>query len=256
MTGAMLMAGAALFLFMNAWFIYAVIRKRNDIADVAWGLGFIVVAWVTFPYGDWSARSLIVNIFVTMWGIRLAWHIARRHVRTSEDARYAEWRKTWTYVALRSYVQIFLLQGVLLFIIALPIMLINSSAPSPMGPLSYLGIAVWCAGFAIEAIADRQLRSFLRLPENKGHIMQRGLWAYSRHPNYFGEVTQWWGIFLLSATLPLGIFMIISPLTITLLILFVSGVPLLEKKYAGRPEFEDYKKRTSIFVPLPPKKPA
>ena len=109
------------------------------------------------------------------------------------------------------------------------------------------GLIVWIFGFYFESTADKQLSNHIKNPANKGKLMTTGLWKYSRHPNYFGEVTQWWGIFLLSSSL----FTIISPLTITLLILFVSGIPLLEKKYEGRPDWEEYKKKTSIFIPLP-----
>lgn len=249
MTSPYVAAALALFLFVNAWFAVALALKRNDVADIAWGLGFVLVGWTAFAFSDHSARSVLVNALVTAWGVRLAWHIARRNARKPEDARYAAWRQEWTWFRLRSYVQIFLLQGVLLYIIALPMLFIHATPASALTVLDAAGVVVWLAGFFFEAIADAQLKRFLRDPANKGKIMDRGLWAYSRHPNYFGEVTQWWGVFLLVLPLPYGFMTVVGPLTITLLILFVSGVPLLEKKYAGRPDFEAYKKRTSVFVP-------
>lgn len=249
MTSPYVAAALALFLFVNAWFAVALALKRNDVADIAWGLGFALVGWTAFAFSDLSARSVLVNALVTAWGLRLAWHIARRNARKPEDARYAAWRQEWTWFRLRSYVQVFLLQGVLLYIIALPMLFIHAAPASALTVLDAAGVVVWLAGFFFEAIADAQLKRFLRDPANKGKIMDRGLWAYSRHPNYFGEVTQWWGVFLLALPLPYGFMTVVGPLTITLLILFVSGVPLLEKKYAGRPDFEAYKKRTSVFVP-------
>ncbi len=142
----------------------------------------------------------------------------------------------------------------LLFLISLPILLVNKSVGVPIGIMGLLGIIVWTIGFYFESVGDAQLKMFVSNPENKGKVMQTGLWRLSRHPNYFGEVTQWWGIWLITLTGITWWVGILGPLTITTLILFVSGVPLLEKKYAGRPEFEDYKKRTSVFFPLPPRK--
>lgn len=249
MTSPSVAAALALFAFVNAWFAVAVVLKRNDVADVAWGLGFVLVGWVAFAFSEHSTRSLLVNALVTAWGLRLAWHIARRNLKKPEDSRYAEWRRTWKHFLLRSYLQVFVLQGILLYLIALPVLFVHASRSSPLGIADAAGTIVWIAGFLFEFVADRQLKTFLADPSNKGRLMDRGLWAYSRHPNYFGEVTQWWGVFLLAAGLPYGFMTVVGPLTITLLILFVSGVPLLEKKYAGRPDFEAYKKRTSVFVP-------
>lgn len=243
----------ALFLYMSAWFIVACLLRRNDIADIAWGLGFVLMSWLAFSFSEMSLRSVLVNILVTIWGLRLAWHIARRNLRKPEDSRYAAWRATWKHFYLRSYFQIFLLQGVFLYVILLPVLFIHASASESLHLLDALGVMIWVIGFFFESVGDRQLKDFLKDPANKGKIMDQGLWAYSRHPNYFGEVLQWWGIFLLAASLPYGYLTIVSPVTITLLILFVSGVPILEKKYAGRPDFEAYKKRTSMFIPLPPR---
>lgn len=243
----------ALLLYMNICFIVAVFLKRNDLADIAWGLGFVLMSWIAFFFSEHSARSLLVNVLLSIWGLRLTWHITRRNLRKPEDSRYAAWRATWKHVYLRSYLQIFMLQGVFLYIILFPVLFIHASAPVPLQILDAVGAAIWVVGFAFESVGDRQLKDFLRDPVNKGKIMDKGLWAYSRHPNYFGEVTQWWGIFLLAVPLPGGIVTIVGPLTITMLILFVSGVPLLEKKYTGRPDFEAYKQRTSMFIPLPPR---
>lgn len=243
----------ALFLSMSAWFIVACLLKRNDVADIAWGLGFVLMSWLTYALSEQSARSLLVNVLVTIWGLRLAWHITRRTRRKPEDSRYAAWRATWKFFYVRSFFQIFLLQGFFLYVILLPALFIHASAPTSLHILDIIGAIIWAIGFFFESVGDRQLKDFLKDPAHKGKIMDQGLWAYSRHPNYFGEVLQWWGIFLLASSLPYGYLTIVSPVTITLLILFVSGVPMLEKKYAGRPDFEAYKKRTSMFIPLPPR---
>jgi steroid 5-alpha reductase family enzyme len=196
-----------------------------------------------------------VNSMVTIWGVRLSWYIYNRNKNKSEDSRYLEWRKTWKNFYLRSFFQVFLLQGIFLFLISLPVIFINSSVSNSFGSVSIAGLLVWGLGFYFESTGDRQLKKFISNPVNKGKLMDRGLWRYSRHPNYFGEVTQWWGIFVIALSISGSLFTIVGPITITTLILFVSGIPLLEKKYTDRLDFEEYKKRTSIFIPLPPRKP-
>lgn len=239
--------------YMTFWFVISVIKKRNDVADIAWGLGFVLMAWLSFFLAGYSFKALLVNSLVTIWGLRLALHIYNRNKNKPEDSRYLEWRKAWKNFYLRSYLQVFLLQGIFLFLISLPVIYINLSVSSGFGIFEVLGLVVWVTGFYFESTGDRQLKEFVSNPVNKGKLIDKGLWRYSRHPNYFGEVTQWWGIFIIALSVPASFFTIIGPLTITTLILFVSGVPLLEKKYAGRTDFEEYKKRTSVFFPLPPK---
>jgi len=243
----------SLFFYMTFWFIVSIIKKRNDVADIAWGLGFVLIAWLSFFISGFSLKALIVNSLVSVWGLRLALHIYNRNKSKLEDSRYLEWRKTWKNFYLRSFLQVFLLQGIFLFLISLPVMFINHSVTNDFGILSIAGLLIWGLGFYFESIGDRQLKTFISNPANKGKLMDRGLWRYSRHPNYFGEVTQWWGIFVIALSVPGSLFTIIGPLIITILIIFVSGIPLLEKKYAGRPDFEEYKKRTSVFIPLPPR---
>lgn len=249
-----LILAVTLLCYMSFWFVVSVIKKRNDVADIAWGLGFVLLAWLSFFISGFSIKALLVNGLVTIWGLRLALHIYSRNKNKPEDPRYLEWRKTWNYFYLRSYLQVFLLQGLLLYLISLPVIFINHSVSEGFGILEIAGFFVWVIGFYFESTGDRQLREFISNPENKGKLMDRGLWRYSRHPNYFGEVTQWWGIFIVALSVPGSFFTVIGPFTITVLILFVSGIPLLEKKYEGRPDFEEYKKRTSAFFPLPRKK--
>lgn len=248
-----LILALTLFCYMAGWFAVAVVKKRNDVADMAWGLGFPLMGWLAFSMSDFSGRALIADILVTIWGVRLASHIYRRNKGKPEDRRYLAWRQEWKHFYMRSFLQVFMLQGLFLFIIVLPTIFINQAAVPGIRWWDVLGLMVWLTGFYFEVVGDKQLANFLKNPANKGKIMQEGLWKYSRHPNYFGEVTMWWGIFLMAASLPNGIYTMIGPITITILILFVSGVPLLEKKYAGRADFEIYKKRTSVFLPLPQK---
>lgn len=247
----------ALFAYMSLWFVVSLIKKRNDVADIAWGLGFVLMAWVSFvlPGNPVGSRGLIVGLLVTAWGIRLAWHIYLRNKGKTEDYRYLAWRKEWgKWFYIRSYFQVYILQGVFLFLISVPVFLIHKENGAALGVLDLIGLCVWVMGFFFEVVGDAQLSKFIKNPNNKGKLMQAGLWSYTRHPNYFGEVTQWWGIWLISLSVPLGWVGIIGPITITFLILKVSGIPLLEKKMAEKPEFAEYKSRTSIFIPLPPKK--
>jgi steroid 5-alpha reductase family enzyme len=248
-------AALIVFVFMTLAFVVSVIRKRNDFADTAWGIGFIVVAVSTLLLiGTYYEKQLLVTGLVTLWGLRLAGHIYLRNRGRKEDHRYEELKKKWKgnfYV--QSYLNVFLAQGLLLLLISIPVIFINSSTNAGFHLLDGVALVVWFIGFYFEANGDYELSEFIKNPDNKGHVMQDGLWKYTRHPNYFGEVMQWWGIFLIAASLPNGIFTIIGPLVITILITKVSGIPLLEKKYAGRPEWEAYKRKTSVFFPFPPK---
>ena len=240
-----------LFVYMSLWFVISLIKKRNDVADVAWGLGFVLITWTSFFLsGDSGLRGLLVVLLVSIWGLRLAWHIYSRNKGKTEDYRYLAWREEWgEWFYLRSYVQVYLLQGFFLFLIVLPVLIINKGSGSLLGWLDLAGIAVWLFGFYFEAIGDAQLAQFIKNPANKGKLMQSGLWAYTRHPNYFGEVTQWWGIWLIALSVPYGWPTVIGPLTITFLLLKISGVPMLEKKMSKNPNFEKYKRSTNMFVP-------
>lgn len=244
-----------LFVYMSLWFVVSLIKKRNDVADVAWGLGFALMAWTSFFLSDVSdARGLMVCVLVSIWGLRLAWHIHVRNRGKIEDYRYLAWRKEWGWWFYpRSYAQVYLLQGFLLFLIVFPVLLINKNSESSLGLIDLFGVAVWLFGFYFEAVGDAQLARFINDPSNKGKLMQSGLWAYTRHPNYFGEVTQWWGLWFVAIAVPGGWLGILGPITITFLILKVSGIPMLEKKMAENPDFAEYKRRVSMFIPLPGK---
>jgi steroid 5-alpha reductase family enzyme len=255
MTRIFLITAGAVLVYMTGWFIAAQLRGRNDIADVAWGLGFILAAAVSLGAGGvYSPRGLLVSSLVLAWGVRLALHIHTRNRGKGEDPRYRQWREEWgRWFVLRSFLQVFVLQGLLLVLVAVPVIVVNAAPPAPLGWLDGLGVTVWLAGFCFEAFGDWQLLQFIRTPANKGKLMTSGLWRYTRHPNYFGEVTLWWGIWLMALSVPGGWLTVVGPLTITTLILKVSGIPMLEKPYEDRADFQAYKRRTSAFFPLPPK---
>ena len=255
MTAVFLKTAASIMVYMTGWFVAARIRGRNDIADVAWGPGFILVAVVSLVAGNvYSTRGLLVSGLVLIWGVRLALHIHARNRGKGEDPRYRKWREEWgKWFVLRSFLQVFMLQGILLLMVAVPIIFSNTAPTGPMGWLDLLGLAIWLYGFVFEAVGDWQLLKFIRDPGNKGKLMTSGLWRYTRHPNYFGEVTLWWGIWLTTLALEGGGLTIVGPLTITFLILKISGIPMLEKLYEDRADFQEYQRRTSAFFPLPPK---
>jgi steroid 5-alpha reductase family enzyme len=247
------------FVYMTAWFVVALVARRNDLADVAWGIGFIVIAlWLLAVRGmPMSIRQYVVSVLVVMWGSRLTWHIGRRNLRPgrAEDERYAEWRRSWgRWFVPRTYLQVFLLQGLFMLLISMPVVVVGAVAGPAMGWLDVLGILVWIVGFAFEAVGDAQLARFLADPAARGHVMDQGLWALTRHPNYFGEATMWWGLAIVALSMPGGWTGLVGPVTITWLLTKVPGIPLLEAKRAGQPEWESYKARTSAFIPLPPRR--
>lgn len=243
----------SLSLWSLAWYLVSLRFKRMDVADVAWGLGFVLIALLTWlPMEEFDLRATVVTGMVALWGLRLAWHIGRRNLRKSEDSRYAAWRAEWgTTVLWRSFLQVFVLQTVLLVIVAMPILAVNGHPAGGWGFFDTLGLLLFLYGFGMEIVADQQLADFLRDPSNKGKVLDTGVWATSRHPNYFGEVTLWWGIGLMSVAG--GWWGLIGPAAITYLILHVSGVPMLEKKMATDPKYADYLKKTSRFVPRTPR---
>lgn len=241
---------------MNIAFIVATLRKDNSIADIAWGLGFIVAAYTAFLLQPKTTPHDYVSLaMVTLWGLRLAGQIYLRNRGKEEDYRYKEMREKWGGKALLySYFKVFMLQGLLLLIIASPLLLIQSTTEAAFGGLDIIAVIIWLVGFFFEAVSDWQLYQFIQDKKNKGKLLTEGLWKYSRHPNYFGEVTQWWAIFLLALGHPYSALTFVGPLTLTYLILKVSGIPLLEEKMEGKKGFKNYKEKTSIFIPLLPKK--
>lgn len=242
--------------FMTLIFALALQRRDNSIVDIAYGLAFVLVGWSCYlVYGSGHPRQLLALALVTAWGLRLAGHIFRRKLGESgEDFRYRQWRQEWgDTVVWRSFLQIFMLQGLVVFLVALPLLLVIRNPGGELGLLDLLGGLVWLLGFGFEGVGDWQLLRFKGQPGNRGQIIQSGLWRYSRHPNYFGEATLWWGVWLIALDAPLGASAILSPLLIAYLLLKVSGIPMLEAKYANHPDFAAYKQRTNAFFPWWPK---
>ncbi len=241
--------------FVSLLFVLSVIIKRNDVADVAWGTGIFIVALVGYLNGPQTTETLIITTLAGLWGFRLTGRIFLRNIKKSEDYRYKVWRDSWgSWFYLRSYFQVYLLQGFLMIVVGYPFVHTSVYGENlAVGTFFILGIIVWVVGYVFEVIGDWQLDSFIKGKPEPGDVLKSGLWKYTRHPNYFGEVTMWWGICLMLVTLPLSYLVLVSPFAITYLILKVSGIPMLEEKFAGNPKFEEYKKRTSAFFPMPPK---
>lgn len=255
MADVVLLQLCAAIVYASLWFIVSIRLRRNDVADVAWGIGFVVltlVAWLATSNG--SSRALLTLALVTVWGVRLSLHIGARNQGKAEDWRYRKWREEWGHTfAVRSYLQVFLLQAILAVVVLLPVSYVFAQRNSALTPLDAVGAAVWLVGFAFEALGDLQLKRFKADSRNRGRVITSGLWKYTRHPNYFGEVTLWWGVWLIACSAPGGWKTIAGPAAITALILGASGIPMLEKKYEGNAEFERYRERTSPFFPLPPR---
>jgi steroid 5-alpha reductase family enzyme len=258
MTMATVFESAALLLlaYMSCMYVIGLVAKDNSLIDIAYGPAFVVASWGAWLFGGTAEfRPLLLLTLVTLWGVRLGLHIGLRHRGKGEDFRYQAFREAWgKTIVWRSFLQIYLLQGAVVFVVALPILLTIARPGS--GPLwtDFLGILLFGLGFFFEAVGDWQLTRFKKDPANRGRTIEEGLWRYTRHPNYFGEAVLWWGIFMIGLGSPIGFWGLISPLTICFLLLKVSGIPMLEAKYIGNPQFEAYKARTNAFFPWFPKK--
>lgn len=250
-------AALAVGVYMLAWYVVSMFIRRADVADIAWGLGFVLaLAAAIIGTGGFAAdRATLLFALVAVWGLRLSWHVFSRNRRKPEDARYRAWRDSWGQTFWwRSLLQIFALQGALLLMVVSPAIVVAAARGGGFGWLDVAGVLVWLVGFTFESVGDAQLRAYLRQdPATRPPVMSSGLWRYTRHPNYFGEVTQWWGIWLVALSVPGGWVGVLGPLTISFLILKVSGIPMLERAFAGNLAFEEYKRKTSAFFPLPPR---
>ncbi len=247
--------GIVVLFFVSTLFLIGVLMERNDIADVGWGIGIMLSAVIALAInGTKGPLVSLLLALVLLWCLRLSVRVFLRNAKKSEDYRYVAWRQVWSgrWFYTRTYLQIYLLQGILMIVVAAP--LINASLAGNNEGLSvfaYLGAIIWLIGFAFEVIADFQLDEFSKNPNNRGKILMTGLWKFSRHPNYFGEILMWWGIWLMVFPLPYSLLALIGPVTVTYLILKVSGVPALESKYLHNNEWQNYKDHTSMLVPLP-----
>ncbi|WP_208720356.1 DUF1295 domain-containing protein [Amycolatopsis circi] len=231
------------------------LRHRYDTIDTFWGLGFALVAVVSFPFGSGLlALRLTTAALTVIWGVRLAVHLHLRNRGKPEDPRYQQiLERAGPNPGVRIFVQTYLMQAVVLWFVSLPVQFAMSG--TGFGVTAWLGVAVWLLGFAFETIGDEQLRRFRANPENRGQVLDTGLWHYTRHPNYFGDACVWWGLYLLACSTWPGAAMILSPIAMTFTLARGTGKPMLEKGMRQtRPGYADYIARTSGFLPLPPKK--
>jgi steroid 5-alpha reductase family enzyme len=249
------LSAAAITFVALATYVASRIVGRHNVIDVAWGLFFAATAAVLFVasagFGD-DLRRWLLLLMPVVWGLRLAQHVARRSRGKGEDPRYeALLSKAPGNPDLYALGMIYLLQAILAFIISAPIQVGVFEAGS-VGIIGWIGVSVWFIGVAFETVGDYQLQVFRRDPANKGRVLDRGLWRYSRHPNYFGDVCVWWGIFLVTAERWPGVLTIFAPVLMTLLLTRGSGARILERHLNSREGWTDYAARTSGFLPLPP----
>jgi steroid 5-alpha reductase family enzyme len=235
------------------------LRYRNvSIVDSLWGVGFVLIVWITFFCADgFIGRKALIAILATVWGLRLSIYLGWRNWGGGEDRRYGQWRKeSGDRFWIVSLFKVFLLQAVFLWVISF-VLQYGQFAPTPdrFSWLDILGVLVWAFGFFFEVAGDAQLARFKANPANEGKVMDRGLWAYSRHPNYFGEFLIWWGFFLVTLSADNSLWTVISPLVITAVLLKMTGIPLTEQSIVDhRPAYRKYIRRTPAFFPWFPKK--
>lgn len=247
-------AALVLVLMLVAFWV-GVRRRRHDGVDVVWGLGFVLIAVVTSAIADGPVwRRVLVTTLAAVWGLRLAWHIGRRNHGQPEDRRYrALLARAPGNPDVFALYSVYLIQGAAMWVVSLPVQL------AQYGDGTWLvvpfGVALWLVGFGFEAIGDAQLARFTADSSNRTKVLETGLWRYTRHPNYFGDVCVWWGFFVLACHMWVGLVTVVGPAAITYLLTRVTGKPLLEKSIrARRPAYAEYVARTSGFFPLPPKK--
>ncbi len=227
---------------------------RYNVVDVAWGLGFVAIAAVaaTLGHGDATRRWLLLAL-VAIWGLRLSWHIQRKTAGKGEDPRYAALLRDATPgLVVR---KVFVLQGFITWFVSFPLQLsaVTGPTPKPLTAVTMLGVAGWLVGVTFEAVGDWQLRAFKSDPANRGVVMDRGLWAWTRHPNYFGDASVWWGLWLITINGLVSLATVASPLLMTYFLVYATGARLTEKLMAGRPGFDEYQHRTAFFFPRPPR---
>lgn len=251
-----LLAFIVMCFYMFIWFIVSLVKKRNDVADIAWGVGLVIITLITLAIQrEPSGVHIITAVLVSVWGMRLSLRIFIRNKNKQEDFRYQKWREEWGDSFIwRSFWQVFMLQGFLGLLLISPVVLINSQPNLNWGFVSFIGLLIWLLGFFFETVADYQLDQFIKNKKDNDAILDTGLWKYSRHPNYFGEITMWWGIWFISLTyFPTALWFIFSPILITFLITKVSGIPMLEKKMSSNITYQQYSNKTNVLIPWLPK---
>lgn len=230
------------------FFIVATIIKNNSIVDIGWGFGYVLTSWILFfIFGNYSITSIIVNTMVSLWGLRLFYYILRRNLFEAEDFRYANWRKAWgKWVVPRAFLQVFMLQGIFQYMIGSVSFYLNVNDIS-LQLASLIGVLIWTIGYYFQVKGDKELKD--HIAKKTGTLLTTGLWSKTRHPNYFGESFMWWGIYIFGLLNGVPWYLIISPLTITIVLYFIS-TPLLEEKMSKKEGWEPYAKETPMFFPF------
>jgi len=259
MLGQLMLSSAFLALSLILWVWLLSLRLWDaSIIDIFWGIGFLLIAALCLAAGDGApGRRVVLATMAGLWGLRLAVHIGRRNHGRDEDFRYAQLRdRDGNRFWLTSLYRIYLVQAVLMWLVALPLQVGSAHGSGRgLGLLDWAGVVVWAIGFGIEAVGDLQLTRFKADPANYRRVMDRGLWRYTRHPNYFGDVVAWWGIGIVALSAGGAWWALIGPVLNTLILARGTGKPLLEKTIGDRrPGYADYVRRTSGFIPLPPKR--
>lgn len=242
-------------ILMSGFWLVSLPLRNASIADIAWGLAFVVVAWAAVLAGSGSGASIFLAAGVTIWGVRLAGYIAWRNRGHGEDRRYVAMRdKRPGSFWLWSLFGVFLLQGLLALVISIPVQSLGAAGDPSIGVFSVAGALVFLTGLFFEVVGDAQLASFKADPDNRGKVMDRGLWRYTRHPNYFGDALLWWGIWLFAVGSGAAWWTFPGPVVMTFFLLRVSGVAMLESDISERrPAYAEYIRRTSAFIPRPPR---
>jgi steroid 5-alpha reductase family enzyme len=254
---ALITAAITIAVVMVATWVVSLIVRNASIVDIVWGAGFVVVAWsvALTVDGGLDSRTALIVAMTTVWGLRLAGYLAWRNHGKPEDYRYRAMRKRWgSRFPIVSLGTVFAFQGLMMWIVSLPVQLGQADATPDLGPVAAVGVIAWLVGLFFEVVGDAQLSRFRADPANAGTVMDRGLWRYTRHPNYFGDACVWWGIALVAAETGSGAWGLIGALVMTVLLRRVSGVTLLEKSLVKRRAgYDEYIARTSPFVPRPPR---
>jgi len=240
-------------LMLATWSV-SLLRRDASIVDIVWGLGFVVVAWASrFVTGASGAGNWLLVAMVTVWGVRLAAYLAKRNLGKGEDFRYkAMRRKHGERFPLVSLYTVFGLQGALMFVVSLPVSLGQRDTDAGAGFVALAGFVVWAIGLYFEVVGDAQLARFKRDPRNEGLVMDQGLWALTRHPNYFGDCLVWWGLAIVASAQGAGLWAFLGALVMTVLLVRVSGAAMLDRLLAKRkPGYAEYMARTSGFIPRP-----
>lgn len=240
-------------LMLATWSV-SLLRRDASIVDIVWGLGFVLVAWAAkFVTGASGAGNWLLLLMVTVWGLRLAAYLAKRNLGKGEDFRYkAMRRKHGERFAIVSLYTVFGLQGALMFLVSLPVTMGQRDTSAGAGFVVFLGFVVWTIGIYFEAVGDAQLARFKRDPRNEGQIMDQGLWALTRHPNYFGDSLVWWGLAIVGSSQGAGVWAFLGAGVMTVLLVRVSGAAMLDRLLAKRkPGYAEYMARTSGFIPMP-----